>query len=161
MSASIDTTKVQGRRQLHFDSLADIAADVERLAQAKEVRALGNWSSGQVVQHLANTMTNSIDGFSGFVPFPLRIFLRLFMKGRFLNRTMDPGFNLPASAGNLLPPPTDWADAVAAFRAATKRLQTETKRSPHPALGNLSAEEWVRMHCRHSELHLSFLVPVE
>src|SRR5438874_10377963 len=43
----VDTTKVAGRRQLHFVSIDDISADVEKLA-AGEVRTLGNWSGGQI-----------------------------------------------------------------------------------------------------------------
>ena len=64
MSAAIETAKVKERRQLRFDSLDDIAAEVERLAACRSIRAVGNWSSGQVLQHLALTMNNSIDGFA-------------------------------------------------------------------------------------------------
>ena len=59
----------------------------------------------------------------------------------------------------MLPPPTSWDVALANFRRAMQRLQTETRRMPHPAFGPLTADEWERLHCRHSELHLSFLVP--
>jgi len=74
---AINTGKVQDRRTLRFESLDEILAEVERLAIAKEVRPLGNWSSGQVVQHLAMTLDNSIDGFPSFVPLPIRLFMRL------------------------------------------------------------------------------------
>ena len=63
-STPIDTTKVTGRRTLHFNSLDEIAADVEMLTKAREIKTLGNWSAGQVVQHVATTMNKSIDGFS-------------------------------------------------------------------------------------------------
>src|SRR5262252_7460713 len=108
MSTMIDTAKVKDRRQLRFESLDEIASEVERLAACKNVRAMGNWSSGQVVQHLATTMDNSIDGFPSFVPAPVRLLLRLFMKRRFLTRPMPPGFKLPANAGNMLPAETSW-----------------------------------------------------
>src|SRR5262245_21314522 len=101
---TIDTAKVTGRRTLRFESLDEIAAEVDWLAECEEVRALGNWSSGQVLQHLATTMNNSIDGFSGFVPLPVRLLLRLLMKKRFLTKPMPPGFQLPQSAGNMFPP---------------------------------------------------------
>ncbi len=46
------------------------------------------------------------------------------------------------------------------LRQAIHRLQTEEKRAPNPVLGKLTREEWDRLHCRHAELHLSFLVPI-
>ena len=46
---SVDTAKVEGRRTLHFHSLDDILADVERLNQGK-VRPIGNWSPGQAAR---------------------------------------------------------------------------------------------------------------
>jgi hypothetical protein len=160
-ASSINTAKVANRRQLRFNSLDDIAAEVERLAACTEVRALGNWSSGQVLQHLASTMDNSIDGFPNFVPAPIKLMLRLFMKRRFLTKPMPPGFKLPAKAEKMLPGPTDWETALTNFRRAIERVKTETNRSSHPAFGPMTADEWNQIHCRHSELHLSFLVPAE
>jgi Protein of unknown function (DUF1569) len=159
MSTVIDTRKVKVRRQLRFESLDDIAAEVERLAASKSVRAVGNWSSGQVLQHLTQTMENSIDGFPIFVPVPVRWLLRTFMKRRFLTKSMPPGFKLPPKAEKMLPPPTDWNVALANFRRAMQRVKSEVRRSPHPAFGPLTVEEWEQVHCRHSELHLGFLIP--
>jgi uncharacterized protein DUF1569 len=159
MPDAINTAKVKDRRRLRFDSLDDVEAEVERLARHRNVRAVGNWSNGQVLQHLATTMNNSIDGFPSFVPAPVRLMLRLFMKRRFLTKSMPPGFKLPANAGNMLPPPTSWEAALGNFRGALQRVKTEARRSPHPAFGPMSVDEWNQVHCRHSELHLSFLVP--
>src|SRR5262245_54366842 len=161
MATEIDTCKVKERRQLRFNSLDDILADVERLACSKSVRAVGNWSSGQVLQHLAMTMDNSIDGFPAFVPAPIRVLLRTFMKRRFLTRPMPAGFNLPAGAAKMLPPPPRWDAGLANVRRAMQRVKKETRRSPHPAFGPMTADEWEQIHCRHSELHLSFLIPAE
>jgi hypothetical protein len=161
MPDSINTAKVQSRRQLRFQCIDDIAADVERLAACKELRALGNWSSGQVLEHLASTMDNSIDGFPNFVPAPIKLFLRLFLKRRFLTKPMPPGFKLPAKAEKMLPGETSWDTALTNFRRAMQRVKTETHRSPHPAFGPMTADEWNQIHCRHSELHLSFLLPAQ
>jgi hypothetical protein len=162
MASAIDTRKVKERRKLRFDSVDDVSAEVERLAKCKDVRALGNWSSGQVLQHLAMTMNNSIDGFPAFVPAPVRFLLRLFLKRRILTRTMSAGLKLPASAAErMLPPPTTWQAGLDAFRRATARVKSELRRSSHPAFGSLTSDEWEQLHCRHSELHLGFLIPVE
>jgi hypothetical protein len=159
MSTSIATGKVTGRRQLHLSSIEDIVADVDTLAKAKEIRCLGNWSAGQVLKHLTTVMNGSIDGIPQFVPGVVRFICRKFLKNRFLNKPMGAGFKLPRKGEALLPPPTSLQEAVQGFRQAAARLQTETKRAPHPALGQLTVPEWNQLHCRHSELHLSFLIP--
>jgi hypothetical protein len=160
MSTAVDTTKVGNRRTLHFDNLEDIRAEVERLAGSKDVRALGNWSSGQVFKHLAITMNNSIDGAPPSLPAIVRFFLRLLIKRRMLTKPMSPGFQLPKRAAHMLPPATSFEEGLQSIRHALQRLRTENKRADHLAVGPLTEAEWVQMHCRHCELHLSFLVPV-
>src|SRR4051812_3257589 len=115
---AVDTTKVADRRQLHFTCLDDIRAEVERLANSKELRTLGNWSAGQILQHLALAMNNSIDGFSSKVPGILRFLLRLFFKRRFLTRPMAAGFRLPAKSEDLLPPSISLEEGLQNFRKA-------------------------------------------
>ena len=156
----IDTKKAAGRRTLRLANLDELAAEVERLAAAREVRALGNWTPGQVLRHLALSMNCSIDGFGGFSPVPgfVRPFLRPF-KRYFMKAKMPPGFKLPASGQALQPPPTTLAEGVAAIRTALARLHAEDRRSPNPVLGKLTAAEWEQVHLRHSEMHLSFLAP--
>jgi hypothetical protein len=156
-SAAVDTKKVEGRRKLHFETIEDIGADVEQLARGP-VRNLGNWTPGQVFKHLALAMTYSIDGFPTRAPFPLRIVGKL-VKKRVLIKGMSPGFQLKKdTARDLVPGPTDWQEGLAAIRTAMKRLQTETKRKPHGFFGSMTKDEYEQLHCRHSELHLSFLI---
>lgn len=162
MASAIDTCKVAERRQLHFNSLDDIGADVERLAKSREIRALGNWSPGQVFQHVANVMNKCIDGFAFRPPAIIRFVVRCFFKRRFLTKPMAPGFKLPAAAASeLIPPATTQEAGLDSIRRALARLQTETIRVPSPVLGPLTVEQWNQLHCRHAELHLSFLVPVD
>lgn len=160
MSTAINTAKVTGRRELHFDSLDDILADVELLAKSKDIRTLGNWSSGQVLQHLAIVMNGSIDGISHQLPGPVKFLFRLFLKRRFLSKTMPAGFKLPERAAAIIPAPTSLEEGLQSIRLAIQRLKIEADRSPNPVLGSLTREEWDELHCRHAELHLSFLVRV-
>jgi uncharacterized protein DUF1569 len=156
----IDTTKVAGRRELHFDSLEDILAEVDRLAGSREIKTLGNWSAGQIFEHLARVMDRSIDGFENTLPAIVRFVFQYTLKPRLLNKPMTAGFKLPAKAGaELIAPPTSFEDGLAHIRGAIHRLQTDPKRVPSPFLGPLTRDEWTRMHCRHAELHLSFLIP--
>jgi hypothetical protein len=155
---AVKTQTVTGRRQLHFDSVAEILADVERL-NAGPIKALGNWSPGQVVQHLTIVMTASLDGFHHQAPWFIRLFGKV-VKKKMLTWPMSPGFKLPANAAaEMEPAPIEWADAVPRFRAVVGRLQSEAKRMPSSFMGVMTREEWDQMHCRHAELHLSFLTP--
>jgi hypothetical protein len=157
---AIDTTKVQNRRQLHFDTIEDILRDVESLNQGK-IKTLGNWSGGQILQHLAIVMNGSIDGAPTRFALPLRVIGRL-MKKRVLTKGMSPGFQLKGQAATgLVPPATTWDEGLQLIRRAIQRLQTESKREPSPFLGPMTRAEWDQLHCRHAELHLSFLVPAE
>src|SRR5207245_1161962 len=137
MSTIIDTTKVTERRQLHFESLEEILADVDHLAKSKEILPLGNWSTGQVFQHLAIIMNKSIDGFDNHLAWPLRFVLGVFFKKKFLSKPMPPGFKLKGkSAVEIIPPPPVATEvALRNIRAAIDRLQTESKRAPSAFLG--------------------------
>jgi hypothetical protein len=161
-ATAIDTAKVTDRRQLHFARLEDILADVECLAQARELRTLGNWSAGQIFKHLATVMTKSIDGFDRRMPWPVRFVFGLFLKRKFITQPMKAGFQLPAKAALELIPTsvTSKEEGLQCIRQAIHRLQTEAHRVPSPFLGPMTRDEWDQLHCRHSELHLSFLVPV-
>lgn len=155
---SVNTKQVTGRRTLKFNSLDDILADAEKLA-AGPIRVLGNWSPGQIFQHLAITMNGAIDG----MPLKASLLLRMFgwlFKNKILTGTMPAGIQLPAdSAKHLVPPETTLDAGLQSLRAATQRMKTESHRAKSPFLGALTREQYDQLQCRHAELHLSFLVP--
>ena len=155
----MNACKTTSRRQLRFNCLEDIRADVENLAKSREIQALGEWSPGQVLKHLALAMDMSIDGMPPTYPAFVRSLLRLLLKRRLLTKPMTPGFRLPQRASSLIPGPVSLEEGLTSFRTAFERLGRESKRSGHLAIGELTREEWDQLHCRHSELHLSFLVP--
>jgi hypothetical protein len=155
---AVDTAAIATRRELHFNSIDDILADVEHLNQGK-IKTLGNWSGGQILKHLAIVMNGSIDGLSMEVPWWLRL-LAPWFKGRFLAKGMKPGIELKGSTAEaLVPPATSWEEGLDLFRKATNRLKTESKRERSPIFGAMTKEDWDKLHCRHAELHLGFLVP--
>ncbi len=162
MATAIDTGKVTGRRKLHFNTIEDIRADVEGLANSRDVRALGNLSPGQNLEHLATTFNKSIDGYQTQLPSPVRLVFRVLLKNKFLNQPMTAGFKLPAKAqAELVPGATPLEQGLNDIRRALGRLDLESQRAPSPVLGPLTRDEWNQLHCRHAELHLSFLVPVD
>ncbi len=150
-------TKTCPRRTVDYHTLDDIITDAERLVAAGAATT-GNWSVGRILEHLARVMDMSIDGTEIKIPRLMRWFLSTFMKKRFLNNKMSPGFKLaPKVAAEIV---VDQAEAQAALEHLQKsvaRLQQETHREPSPFFGPLSIEEWSQLHCRHSELHMSFI----
>ncbi len=155
---AVDTARVPNRQKLHFETIGDIAAEVERLNKGPRT-TLGNWSDGQILKHLAIVMDSSIDGATVRFAWPLRILGRL-LKRRVLTKGMTPGFQIKGQAAEVLVPGAlSWDEGLAVFRESVRRQQTETKRAPSPFLGSMTREEWDRLHCRHAELHLSFIVP--
>ena len=67
----VDTAKVEGRRKVNYVSLQELLTDAERLSSGP-VKALGNWSPGQIYRHLAISFNGSIDGFTMNFPWYLR-----------------------------------------------------------------------------------------
>jgi len=156
---TVNTARVAGRRDLNYESYEELLTDAEQLV-AGPIETVGNWSPGQVFQHLANTMTMSLDGADSPAPWYIRVIAKNLFRHRFLTKKMPAGFKLPPAAERqLLPPETTTEAGFAAFRRAIERLKTEPDRHPHPALGPLSREEWDQLHLRHAELHMSFLRP--
>jgi hypothetical protein len=155
---SIDTKQVANRRQVNYQSLADVLADAERLSSGR-VRTLGNWSAGQIFQHLANAMNGSIDGLPGTFPWYVRIIARLFKK-KLINNPMPAGLKVPSDlAEKVMPEPTSTELGLANLRTAITRLEREPKRAPSPIFGPLTKEEYNQLHLNHAKLHLSFLEP--
>lgn len=151
----VNTTKVQGRRQVHYNSYADLLADAEKMASAK-VKTLGNWSYGQILKHVAQSTDSSIDG-SGFaLPAPVRWIFTLLMKGKYLTRPIPAGFKAPKQ---FQPQETNVDEAIALLRNAIARQEAEERRAMHPAFGMISKEEWTQFNLRHAEMHMSFVVP--
>jgi hypothetical protein len=155
---SINTAKVEGRRQLKFASYAELLADIDRLSSGP-VKTLGNWSPGQAFRHLAIAYNGSIDGFPMTFPLPFRLMAKVFRK-KLLSMAMPAGFKLPAAGAKaMVPPPTATEEGAAQLRTAIARLGREPKRARHPMFGDLTREEWDRVHLTHASLHLSFLIP--
>lgn len=159
MSQTIDTKNVAGRRVLHFENFDAIAAELDRLAQASSLKSLGNWSPGQIFEHLAIVMRQSIDGGPAVVPWYIRLFFRWFVKKKALRETMKAGFQLPEAAKHLIPAPIDDQNGLKNLKSALARLRKDPTRAPNIVFGPLTNEEWEKLHCRHCELHLSFVVP--
>ena len=75
---TVDTKKVAQRRDVHYDSYDDVLADAERLASG-DILTVGNWTLGQIFEHLAQTMNSSIDGTDMKFPWLMKKIILLFI----------------------------------------------------------------------------------
>ena len=158
----VDTGKVSERRRLRFESIDEVLAEVDRLAEAERVgrlRQLGNWTLGQVLGHLAAWAEYSYKGTPLKVPFFIKWILRL-RKRKFLYGTMRAGVKIPGvNGGTLATQPMSLDEALGRMRRVMERLKSEAPTAPNSIFGPLTHEEWIAINLRHAELHLGFLIP--
>jgi Protein of unknown function (DUF1569) len=150
-------TATPTRRRVRYASFDEVIADAQRAVSANSATT-GNWSLGQILEHLAIANEKTIDGFGFSTPWPVRTIGRLVFKKRLLEKGLTPGFNLrPKAAAILVPGETDAAAGLDRLRRSTERLKSEQQRAPHPFLGPMTLDESDRMCLRHAELHMSFV----
>ncbi len=160
-SSAINTRKVAGRRMLRFESIDEALAEADRLVAAEkagQLDALGNWTLGQALGHLAAWAEYSYDGSPTKPPFFIKWIARL-MRRRFLYGPMPPGLKIPRVEGGTYaidPMPVD--EACSRLRRALKRLETEAPTIRNAMFGYITHEEWIAINLRHAELHLGFFV---
>lgn len=154
-------TSVTERREVRYTSLDELRADVEALS-AVPCRTVGNWSFGKILMHLAMSIDGSFDGFPFKLPWPVRKLVAPFFKRSVLYNRMKPGLRLPKRAREMLPAEeTTVEEGRRALLRALDRFGHDSPRAEHAFLGALSPDEWVLLHLRHAELHMSFVRPVD
>ena len=155
----IDTGKVTGRRSLRFTCVDDALAEIDQLAAAEragKLTALGNWTLGQTIGHLATWTEFSFTGPPLKAPFIIRMILRL-RKNKYLRKGMPAGVKIPRVPGgtlgiDVLP----LEETLERYRRALERLARECPIKPNVIFGPLTHQEWIALNLRHAELHLSF-----
>jgi hypothetical protein len=153
------TAEQTERRSLHFTTLDEVRDDIQTLAAGSHV-TVGNWSFAQILDHLGSSLNASIDGFPFKAAWAVRWLVAPFIKNSILTKQMKPGFALPKKFSSYLPSDDCTMDeALPKVLSAIKRFDNEIPSSDHPFFGKMASEEWMRLHLRHAELHLSFVVP--
>jgi len=148
------------RRELEFATLAEAAAEVERLASV-ETTTSGNFSHGQIVRHLAITL----DIVSGHTPPPKVPFLirtvAPWIKGFILSKPIKPGTKLPSGAQSVFWPEGDIsvADASEQFRQSLARYESTSQLPPHVIFGKMTRDEQDLLQRGHIAMHLSHVHP--
>ncbi|TWU07949.1 DUF1569 domain-containing protein [Stieleria varia] len=146
-------------RSLRFETFDEAFEEAESLSRGK-VRTTGNYTFGQIIEHLARTL----DIVSGQRRGPtsslaMRMFARLVRP--FVLKKARPGFKLPVNAQSIFWPtedvPTD--QAMDHLRSAARVFQNMSPLPTHPFFGSMSRQQHDQLQCRHFELHLGFVHP--
>lgn len=147
------------RRKLHFNNMEDILNDAKSLV-ASGVNASGNWNTGQIVGHITAVMLASIEGFPFSLPMPIRLFGRL-IRNRAMKKGFPSGIKIPSQAGPAFDPPPDLSfdQAVEQLASAIEKAKQHKMTHASPVFGVLTHDQWIQFHCRHAELHFSFMHP--
>ena len=150
---------MEGRRTLAFSSLAEVMPEVDRLLAGH--RTVGNWSLGQICNHLSKPHTSGcpVEGFPRKAPWPVRKLIGPVAKRRiFATGRMPSGVRLPEKYAPK--PGVDARAEAEALRATLHLFSAEAgPLVPHPLFGPLTVAEWHRFHCIHCAHHLGFAVP--
>ncbi len=166
----VDTRRAL-RRAVRIACWDDLAREVERVERASRpppegsgVRVTGNWSVGQILDHLARTIERSMDGFGPVTqatPESSRDGTAQHQrKSRMLTLPMSVNGPSVALPGQIDPAMQMWTnDGAARLLGAIKRVRDKHPMDkPSPTLGAMTNAEWETFHLRHAELHLSFVV---
>lgn len=147
------------RRPLSFSRLEEVMIDVDRLLEG--YRTSGQWSLGQICNHLTTALVYSIEGFPEQAPWLVRQTIGPLARRWVLDTGEFPeGVKLPAK---YLPRSglDDRAEAES-LRMALRFLVGHPGRfADHPLIGAMSRDEWIRYHAIHCAHHLSFAWPLD
>jgi len=144
-------------RQLKFASLADASAELAGLAQAEALISAAAWSWPQTLEHCAQSIEYSLDGF----PEPKsKLFQRTAGMAAFSffawRGRMSHGLAEPIPGAPALSAAGDSAIALARLRAAILRFEQWTgPLQPHFAYGALDKREYELAHAMHLANHFS------
>src|SRR5262245_7349039 len=153
MPMPVDTGKVIDRRKLRFFTPEDMEADVAVLVDAERagrLKSLGNWSLGQVLNHLGSWVAFAHDGNPLKPPFVGRGIVG-FRKNKYLNEAMPAGVRIPGVKGGTVAwEPCTLDEGLAKFNAAWGRMKKEAPTLPNPLFGPMTHDEWIRLQLRHA-----------
>lgn len=136
-------------------SLDDVKRWLDRLERASQVTSTTTWPMAAVLEHLAQSVDMSLDGF----PQPKSaLFQSTLGAAAFavfkLRGQMTHGLTDPIPGAPVLPQVQDWKPGVARLRAAVQRFQRHTGAlQPHFAYGALSQRDFAVAHALHIANH--------
>lgn len=163
--ADVNTAKVTDYRKLRFTSIDQLLAEIDRIVAADAkgtLRRTGNWTPGQIFNHLATWINYGYEGFPAKAnpPWFVKIILK-WKKPTYIRNGMPRGVKIPGIQGGTLGiDPMSTEEGARRLREALTRLKNrEPARFHSPAFGPVPEEERLEMQFRHAECHLGYLHP--
>jgi len=149
------------RREVKLHCFNCLRSELDKFEQAGEdgLTTTGEWTAGQIVQHVCETMKRSIDGFEFKAPWFVRL-MRPIIRMKFVGKAkpIPAGIKLTGDSTTMIPPKSvALSDAIADLRSTIERAKKEKMAQPSPVFGKMTHEDWVNLHLRHAELHFSFI----
>lgn len=153
-------TKRAPHRSLAFATLDDLEAELQRLDAAHADGALettGNWSPGQLYEHLGSFWKMAFDGFGFKAPLVLRLMVRPF-KSKLITGQPPRGFKLRGEIKVIEPgDATSYDEGRALLQRQIERVRAGEKMThPSPLFGALTHDQWLALHLNHCAMHLGF-----
>lgn len=142
-----DTPKVQ--------SLDDVMRWLDRLERATQVQSTTDWKMSAVLEHMAQSVDMSMDGFpeSKSALFQSTLGTAAFAVFR-LRGKMSHGLTEPIPGAPALPQSEDFKPGIVRLRSAVKRFQAYAgPLKPHFAYGALSRADFALAHTLHIANH--------
>ena len=155
-----NTKKIEGRRELRFSKLDDLLPELDAIAANPDAATLGNWTAAQNLDHLARPLEWCMDGFPAEFKPPLMLKITgPILRSGLLRKGISAGIKPPPSMDALVTPSPDTPldAALQRLRDALARFKDSPTIPKHPFLGPMDKATWETFHCRHAELHLSFI----
>jgi len=137
------------------DSLDDVLRWLDRLDRASTVRSTSAWKMQAVLEHLAQSIEMSLDGFPQPKPAWFQATVGPMAFGYFRMRgSMSHGLTEPIPGAPALNQLDDWKPGAQRLRAAVHRFQGHTgPLQPHFAYGALNRQDFARAHVFHVANH--------
>jgi len=145
------------RRKPKFESYEDIIREIEELEKIGYSR-LGNWSLGQICEHLGFYFKGSLEGFEFKAPWIIRILVGKPFRWWLMRREGYPD-NSQTVPQSVPPENVDDHEAVMKIKELLSRLSSAKELHPSGLFGELTLDQWRMMHLHHAGHHLGFLVP--
>ncbi len=142
-----DTPKVQ--------SLDDVLRWLDRLERATQVQSTTDWKMSAVLEHMAQSVDMSMDGFPEpkSALFQSTLGTAAFAVFR-LRGKMSHGLTEPIPGAPALPQSEDFKPGIVRLRSAVQRFQAYAgPLKPHFAYGALSRADFALAHTRHIANH--------
>lgn len=143
-------------------SLDDALRWLDKLGTATEVRSTNVWKMRAVLEHLAQSIEMSIDGYPEAKS---ALFQKTVGAAAFavfgVRGKMSHGLTEPIPGAPALPQLDDWKPGATRLRAAIGRFQAHNGAiKPHFAYGNLSKTDFALAHALHIANHQDDIVVV-